>query len=97
MAFLILQWGKTGTFFYPFLMVLLCTFHLLFFGCRNKKETTSYIEISESLGVDNPAEILFLTDVYQEATAAKAAGNVLMLLLAIFIALLYTLQHEKEP
>lgn len=67
-----------------------------FFGCRNKKETTSYIEISESLGVDNPAEIMFLTDVYQEATAAKAAGNVLVLLLAIFFALLYTLQHEKQ-
>lgn len=40
----------------------------------NKKETRSYVEISESLGVDSPAEILFLTDVYQEATAAKAAG-----------------------
>lgn len=40
----------------------------------NKKETKSYIEITESLGVDNPSEILFVTDVYQEATAAKAAG-----------------------
>ncbi|KAL0456384.1 UNVERIFIED_CONTAM: putative bifunctional methylthioribulose-1-phosphate dehydratase/enolase-phosphatase E1, partial [Sesamum latifolium] len=39
----------------------------------NKKETKSYIEIMESLGVDNPSEILFVTDVYQEATAAKAA------------------------
>ncbi|KAL0320661.1 UNVERIFIED_CONTAM: putative bifunctional methylthioribulose-1-phosphate dehydratase/enolase-phosphatase E1 1 [Sesamum radiatum] len=40
----------------------------------NKKETKSYIEITKSLGVDNPSEILFVTDVYQEATAAKAAG-----------------------
>ncbi|XP_073273973.1 probable bifunctional methylthioribulose-1-phosphate dehydratase/enolase-phosphatase E1 1 [Primulina huaijiensis] len=40
----------------------------------NKKETKSYIEITQSLGVDNPSEILFITDVYQEATAANAAG-----------------------
>ncbi|RYQ96729.1 hypothetical protein Ahy_B08g092587 isoform A [Arachis hypogaea] len=41
---------------------------------RNKKETRSYVEISESLGVDKPSDILFVTDVYQEATAAKGAG-----------------------
>ncbi|CAJ2659784.1 unnamed protein product [Trifolium pratense] len=40
----------------------------------NKKETRSYVEISQSLGVDKPSDILFVTDVYQEATAAKAAG-----------------------
>ncbi|KAI4390136.1 hypothetical protein MLD38_002279 [Melastoma candidum] len=40
----------------------------------NKKETCSYVEIFESLGVDQPSEILFLTDVYQEAVAAKQAG-----------------------
>lgn len=40
----------------------------------NKKERKSYIEITESLGVDNPSEILFVTDVHQEATAAKSAG-----------------------
>ncbi|RYR43885.1 hypothetical protein Ahy_A08g040279 isoform C [Arachis hypogaea] len=40
----------------------------------NKKETRSYVEISESLGVDKPSDILFVTDVYQEATAAKGAG-----------------------
>ncbi|XAR56534.1 2-hydroxy-3-keto-5-methylthiopentenyl-1-phosphate phosphatase [Bertholletia excelsa] len=39
-----------------------------------KKETRSYIEISEFVGVDEPSEILFVTDVYQEAIAAKAAG-----------------------
>lgn len=42
--------------------------------CRNKKETNSYVEIAESLGVDKPSEILFLTDVHQEAVAAKNAG-----------------------
>ncbi|KAG2299271.1 hypothetical protein Bca4012_010842 [Brassica carinata] len=40
----------------------------------NKKESKSYKEIKETLGVDDPSEILFVTDVYQEATAAKAAG-----------------------
>lgn len=45
--------------------------------CRNKKETSSYVEISESVGVDRPSEILFVTDVYQEAIAAKAAGKML--------------------
>ncbi|GAV72310.1 Aldolase_II domain-containing protein/HAD_2 domain-containing protein [Cephalotus follicularis] len=40
----------------------------------NKRETRSYVEISESLGVDEPSNILFVTDVYQEAVAAKAAG-----------------------
>lgn len=39
-----------------------------------KKETKSYTEIFESLGVDDSSEILFVTDVYQEAVAAKAAG-----------------------
>ncbi|WZZ89320.1 hypothetical protein YC2023_117899 [Brassica napus] len=43
-------------------------------GCRNKKENKSYKEITETLGVEDPSEILFVTDVYQEATAAKAAG-----------------------
>ncbi|KAL8166210.1 hypothetical protein V2J09_007709 [Rumex salicifolius] len=40
----------------------------------NKREAHSYVEISTSLGVDSPSDILFVTDVYQEATAAKAAG-----------------------
>ncbi|XP_076883151.1 putative bifunctional methylthioribulose-1-phosphate dehydratase/enolase-phosphatase E1 [Bidens hawaiensis] len=39
-----------------------------------KREKTSYIEISESLGVDKPSDVLFITDVIQEAEAAKAAG-----------------------
>ncbi|RZC46538.1 hypothetical protein C5167_039485 [Papaver somniferum] len=40
----------------------------------NKRETRSYMEIAQSLGVDNPSEILFVTDVFQEAVAAKEAG-----------------------
>ncbi|XP_071725896.1 probable bifunctional methylthioribulose-1-phosphate dehydratase/enolase-phosphatase E1 1 [Rutidosis leptorrhynchoides] len=40
----------------------------------NKKETKSYVQISESLGVNKPSEILFVTDIFQEAVAAKAAG-----------------------
>ncbi|XP_068640113.1 probable bifunctional methylthioribulose-1-phosphate dehydratase/enolase-phosphatase E1 1 isoform X2 [Aristolochia californica] len=40
----------------------------------NKRETRSYLEIWQSLGVDKPSQILFVTDVYQEAVAAKAAG-----------------------
>ncbi|KAK5772609.1 hypothetical protein PVK06_048902 [Gossypium arboreum] len=39
-------------------------------------ETQSYVEITESLGVDKPSDILFVIDVYQEATAAKATGSV---------------------
>ncbi|KAL8237891.1 hypothetical protein R6Q59_018972 [Mikania micrantha] len=45
----------------------------------NKKETKSYIEISESLGVHKPSEILFVTDIIQEAVAAKAAGLEVMI------------------
>lgn len=44
------------------------------FFCRNKRETHSYVEISLPLGVDKASDILFVTNVYQEATAAKAAG-----------------------
>ncbi|KAG6494051.1 hypothetical protein ZIOFF_049069 [Zingiber officinale] len=45
----------------------------------NKRESHSYSEISLSVGVDKPSQILFVTDVHQEAVAAKAAGlNVLI-------------------
>ncbi|WOL11664.1 hypothetical protein Cni_G20428 [Canna indica] len=40
----------------------------------NKRESKSYFEISQSVGVDKPSQVLFVTDVYQEAVAAKAAG-----------------------
>ncbi|PVH34105.1 hypothetical protein PAHAL_8G144600 [Panicum hallii] len=40
----------------------------------NKKETRSYLETAQTLGVDNPSQILFVTDVLQEAIAAKNAG-----------------------
>ena len=41
---------------------------------RNKREARSYFEISQSLGVDNPSQILFITDVFEEAVAAKNSG-----------------------
>ncbi|EPS70848.1 hypothetical protein M569_03907, partial [Genlisea aurea] len=40
----------------------------------NKREARSYREIAESVGVDSPSQILFITDVYQEAAAAAEAG-----------------------
>ncbi|KAA8523915.1 hypothetical protein F0562_010338 [Nyssa sinensis] len=64
-----LIFGKTN---YGDLRKYLCGFFDTKVG--NKKETSSYIEISESVGVNYPSEILFVTDVYQEAAAAKAAG-----------------------
>ncbi|GMN54507.1 hypothetical protein TIFTF001_023630 [Ficus carica] len=45
----------------------------------NKRETRSYVEITQSLGVDKPSEILFVTDVFQEAVAAKAAARTVVL------------------
>lgn len=50
-------------------------FNFSFSFCRNKRESRSYFEISQSVGVDKPSEILFVTDVYQEAVAAEAAGE----------------------
>ncbi|XP_020110592.1 probable bifunctional methylthioribulose-1-phosphate dehydratase/enolase-phosphatase E1 isoform X2 [Ananas comosus] len=40
----------------------------------NKREARSYFEIAQSVGVDEPSQILFITDVVQEAIAAKSAG-----------------------
>ena len=40
----------------------------------NKRESRSYSEICQSLGVDEPSQVLFATDVLQEAVAAKEAG-----------------------
>lgn len=42
---------------------------------RYKREARSYFEIFQSVGVDNPSQILFITDIYEEAVAAKAAGK----------------------
>ena len=39
-----------------------------------KREAASYKEIVLSLGVDRPSEILFLTDIIEEAIAARQAG-----------------------
>ncbi|TXG55130.1 hypothetical protein EZV62_020386 [Acer yangbiense] len=40
----------------------------------NKDETHSYIEILRTVGVDRLADMLFVTDVFQDAVAARAAG-----------------------
>ncbi|KAJ4809905.1 Enolase-phosphatase E1 [Rhynchospora pubera] len=50
----------------------LCGFFDTMIG--NKRESKSYYEITESVGVDKPSEVLFITDVYPEAVAAKSAG-----------------------
>lgn len=72
------QWGKLYKFHNASLLLVLTrvpSLTPLSLSVRNKREAQSYVEISESLGVDKPSEILFVTDVYQEAVAAKAAGN----------------------
>ena len=40
----------------------------------NKRDVTSYQEMKEYLGVDNGKEILFVTDIWEEAEAATKAG-----------------------
>ncbi|XP_058095426.1 probable bifunctional methylthioribulose-1-phosphate dehydratase/enolase-phosphatase E1 1 isoform X2 [Magnolia sinica] len=64
-----LLFGNTA---YGDLRKYLCGFFDTVIG--NKRETCSYLEISQSVGVDKPSQILFVTDVFQEAVAAKAAG-----------------------
>ncbi|XP_058086195.1 probable bifunctional methylthioribulose-1-phosphate dehydratase/enolase-phosphatase E1 [Magnolia sinica] len=66
-----------GNTVYGDLRKYLCGFFDTMIG--NKKETHSYFEISQSVGVDKPSEILFLTDVVQEAVAAKSAGLEVMI------------------
>ncbi|CAN6483566.1 unnamed protein product [Victoria cruziana] len=64
-----LIFGNTA---YGDLRKYLCGFFDTMVG--NKRETQSYVEIWQSLGVDRPSQILFVTDVIQEAEAASAAG-----------------------
>ncbi|XP_017971558.1 PREDICTED: probable bifunctional methylthioribulose-1-phosphate dehydratase/enolase-phosphatase E1 2 isoform X4 [Theobroma cacao] len=40
----------------------------------NKQVAHSYFEILQTVGVDRPADMLFVTDRFQEAEAARAAG-----------------------
>ena len=40
----------------------------------HKRTSSSYREIALSLGVDNPEEVLFVTDILEEAQSAKDAG-----------------------
>jgi methylthioribulose 1-phosphate dehydratase/enolase-phosphatase E1 len=47
----------------------------------SKRESESYRNIALSLGVDNPSEVLFATDILEEAAAAAEAGSKPVLLL----------------
>lgn len=40
----------------------------------HKRTSTSYVDIVKSLGVDSPSDVVFVTDIPEEATAAEAAG-----------------------
>ena len=55
---------------WPTLLNCLCSL-----VCRNKREKRSYREIALSLGVEDCAQITFCTDVYEEAVAARDAGE----------------------
>ncbi|MCO5606093.1 hypothetical protein L7F22_060280 [Adiantum nelumboides] len=57
---------------YGDLRPFLCGYFDTFIG--NKREARSYKEIFLSVGVDEPSQIVFATDVLQEAIAAKDAG-----------------------
>lgn len=46
--------------------------------CRDKTETCSYHDILRTVGVDRPSDMLFVTDVFEEAVAARASGNLLI-------------------
>lgn len=43
-------------------------------SCGMKQESKSYTEIALTLGVSRASDILFITDVFEEANAAKEAG-----------------------
>lgn len=42
--------------------------------CGHKRESASYADIALSLGADDCSQILFVTDIYEEAVAAQTAG-----------------------
>ncbi|CAM9694363.1 unnamed protein product [Discosporangium mesarthrocarpum] len=54
----------------------LCQHISAYFDTRvgHKTEEASYREIAQSLGVGDPSEIMFITDILGEAQAAQAAG-----------------------
>ncbi|XP_057505860.1 probable bifunctional methylthioribulose-1-phosphate dehydratase/enolase-phosphatase E1 2 isoform X2 [Actinidia eriantha] len=45
----------------------------------DKNDTQSYAEILRTVGVDTPADMLFVTDILQDAEAARAAGLEVMI------------------
>ena len=58
-----------------FVCSYVCSLWSAHIQCLNvQMEAASYTEIELSLGVDTGKEVIFATDIYAEAVAAKAAG-----------------------
>ncbi|KAL5997684.1 hypothetical protein ACLOJK_008614 [Asimina triloba] len=87
-----LIFGNTA---YGDLRKYLCGFFDTMMG--NKKESRSYFEIWQSVGVDQPSQILFLTDVFQEAVAAKAAETLSSSAIPTNYCSLHTLHCHALP
>ncbi|KAL4620430.1 hypothetical protein ACB092_06G153200 [Castanea dentata] len=77
------RWHASGTKVYIYSSVIREAQQLLFANSNygdlkkyltNKKETRSYVEILKTVGIDRPADMLFVTYDFREAVAAAAAG-----------------------
>lgn len=62
---------------YGDLRMYLCGFFDTTIG--SKRDTRSYVEILRTVGVDRPADMLFVTNIIQEAESARAAGLEVMI------------------
>ncbi|KAL7185484.1 hypothetical protein ACSBR2_027432 [Camellia fascicularis] len=62
---------------YGDLRMYLCGFFDTTIG--SKRDTRSYVEILRTVGVDRPADMLFVTNIVQEAESARAAGLEVMI------------------
>ncbi|GMP67308.1 hypothetical protein CsSME_00027347 [Camellia sinensis var. sinensis] len=62
---------------YGDLRMYLCGFFDTTIG--SKRDTRSYVEILRTVGVDRPADMLFVTNMIQEAESARAAGLEVMI------------------
>ncbi|XP_028104742.1 probable bifunctional methylthioribulose-1-phosphate dehydratase/enolase-phosphatase E1 2 [Camellia sinensis] len=62
---------------YGDLRMYLCGFFDTTIG--SKRDTQSYVEILRTVGVDRPADMLFVTNIIQEAESARAAGLEVMI------------------
>lgn len=90
--FLTPQLGKViiGVYSADVLLEFLATdSYKIFLVYRNKRESRSYFEISVSVGVDEPSQVLFVTDVYAEAVAAKAAGKCISVISIVGMSLFF--------